>query len=226
MIRANKPASQDDVTGSAADFLPEGRLSYRALVEAAQHCRGCELYKHGTQTVFGEGPVKARLMFVGEKVGNQEDKQGHPFVGPAGQLLGRALDEVQIDRKEVYMTNMVKHFKFTMQGKRRLHAKPNSRELAACRPWLDAELAVVKPEIIVALGATAAQGMFGKAFRVRQQRGEVFETELAPHCMATLHPSAVLRIPDSEKRAAAFEDFVADLRIAAELLRDEGESSV
>lgn len=214
MIRS----ADDEPTGSAADFLPKGRWSFKSLQQAATTCHGCDLFRHATQTVFGEGPVKARLMLVGEKPGDQEDLQGRPFVGPAGKLLERGLDEAGIDRKSVYVTNMVKHFKFTMRGKRRIHSKPSARQVAACRPWLDAELSIVRPEVLVALGATAAQGLFGPSFRVTQQRGDVFPTEMADHCYATLHPSALMRIPDADRRAAAFQAFVADLRIAADLL--------
>ncbi|MEX0741299.1 MAG: UdgX family uracil-DNA binding protein, partial [Phycisphaeraceae bacterium] len=203
-------------TGSAADFLPAGRATLEALRRAAANCHGCDLFKHATQTVFGEGPVSARVMLVGEQPGDQEDQQGRPFVGPAGLLLERALEEAEIDREKVYVTNAVKHFKFTQRGKRRMHAKPNARQIAACRPWLDAEVNLVRPDVLVAMGATAAQSLFGSNFRVSRQRGQLFSTELAGNCYATLHPSALIRIRDANQRTASFKEFVSDLRIASD----------
>ena len=195
----------------------------RLRAEAAD-CTRCELYRNATQTVFGEGPRRARVMLVGEQPGDQEDRQGRPFVGPAGQLLERALDAAGIARNDVYVTNAVKHFKWEPRGKRRLHQKPNAREIAACRPWLDGELAAVAPELIVCLGATAAQALLGKSFRVTRQRGQLLPSPLAPHVLATVHPSSILRAPDDEARRRAFDDFVADLRVAAAALAGAGAS--
>ena len=198
-------------TGTAAPLVPE-RPTLLKLREAAAECKACPLWKTGTQTVFGEGERTAKVMFVGEQPGNDEDLQGKPFVGPAGKLLDQALEEAGINRDEVYVTNMVKHFKWEPKGKRRIHKKPNAREIAACRPWLEAELEVVKPEVLVCLGATAAQGLLGHDFRVSQQRGELIESELAPHVMATVHPSSILRAPDDETRRAERKRFVEDLK--------------
>ena len=196
---------------SAAPFVPENP-TLRKLKIAAGGCTGCPLYKTATQTVFGEGRPEAKVMFVGEQPGNDEDLQGKPFVGPAGKLLDQALEEAGINRDEVYVTNMVKHFKWEPKGKRRIHKKPNAREIAACRPWLEAELEVVKPEVLVCLGATATQGLLGRDFRVSEQRGEFIESELAPHVMATVHPSSILRAPDDETRRAERKRFVDDLK--------------
>jgi uracil-DNA glycosylase family protein len=203
-------------TGSAADFLPP-RLTLPALREAVQSCRGCQLYKNAAQAVFGEGSRSAAVMLVGEQPGDQEDRSGRPFVGPAGRLLDRALEEAGIDRSATYVTNAVKHFKWEARGKRRIHAKPSWSEVAACRPWLDAELAVVKPTVLVLLGAVAAQGLLGKQFRVTKQRGELVDSPLAPHVIATIHPSAILRgePTDRERELARFVD---DLRKVAALL--------
>jgi uracil-DNA glycosylase len=198
-------------TGTAAPLVPE-RPTLLKLREAAADCKACPLWKTGTQTVFGEGERTAKVMFVGEQPGNDEDLQGKPFVGPAGKLLDQALEEAGINRDEVYVTNMVKHFKWEPKGKRRIHKKPNAREIAACRPWLEAELEVVKPEVLVCLGATAAQGLLGRDFRVSQQRGELIESDLAPHVMATVHPSSILRAPDDETRRAERKRFVDDLK--------------
>jgi len=190
-----------------------------ALREAAARCRGCPLYRGGTQTVFGEGPAKAHLMLVGEQPGDQEDKAGRPFVGPAGKLLDQVLDEVGIPRDDVYVTNVVKHFKWEPRGTRRIHSKPNAREMAACKPWLSAELEVVKPQMVVCLGASAAQWLLGKDFRITRERGKVIEhTQYAPWVMATYHPSAILRMPDDESRHKARKAFVADFRIVAHQL--------
>jgi uracil-DNA glycosylase family protein len=202
---------------SAAEYVPE-RPSLAKLREAAAGCRACHLWELGTQTVFGEGSPDAQVMFVGEQPGDQEDKEGRPFVGPAGKLLDRALEEAGIDRSLAYVTNAVKHFKWEARGKRRIHAKPNWTELAACRPWLDAELAVVSPRVLVCLGATAAQSLLGKQFRVTQHRGEWVESDLAEHVTATIHPSAILRQRDDESRRREFAAFVEDLRIVAKVL--------
>lgn len=202
---------------SAADFLPDS-LNLRELSEAVQHCRGCDLYKHATQAVFGEGSAHARVMFVGEQPGDQEDQVGKPFVGPAGRLLDEVLEQVGIDRGEVYVTNAVKHFKWKPAGKRRLHAKPSAREMAACRPWLEAELESVHPQVIVCLGATAAQSLLGPAFRITKQRGQFLKYDGAT-LLATYHPSAILRAPDTHARAEMRKQFAADLRKVARQLR-------
>src|SRR4051812_36413168 len=188
--------------------------SLTTLRAAAKTCTACHLFRHATQTVFGEGPKGATLMLVGEQPGDQEDVAGKPFVGPAGKMLDRALEDAGIDRTEVYVTNTVKHFKWEPRGKRRLHKKPNSREIAACRPWLEAELRVVRPGLLVCLGATAAQAIFGPSFRVTRDRGKVLKADLAPRVLATVHPSSLLRQPDEESRAREYKLFVADLRAA------------
>jgi uracil-DNA glycosylase family protein len=200
---------------SAAAYLPD-RLSLSALREAAAVCHGCELWRAATQTVFGEGRRESELMLVGEQPGDQEDLQGRPFVGPAGRMLDRALEEAGIDRKRVYLTNVVKHFKWQPRGKRRLHQKPNGAEMTACRPWLDAELDVVKPRVLVCLGATAAQALLGRDFRVTKRRGELVDSPLAELVTATIHPSAILRSDDREQEYAGF---LADLQKIAKLLR-------
>jgi uracil-DNA glycosylase len=204
-------------TGSAADFLPEQR-SLTALRRAAADCRGCDLWEVGTQTVFGEGAAGAEAMFVGEQPGDQEDRQGHPFVGPAGRVFDEALEAAEIDRSKTYVTNAVKHFKWQARGKRRIHQKPNWAEMTACRPWLDAELEAVQPRVLVLLGATAAQSLLGREFRVTQHRGELLESDLAEAVTATVHPSSILRGEPSE-RDANFAAFVDDLRVVAGLLR-------
>jgi uracil-DNA glycosylase family protein len=193
---------------TASDFIPPG-ASLRALRAAAAGCRGCDLWLNATQTVFGEGPSSARVMFVGEQPGDQEDRQGHPFVGPAGRLLDDALEEAGIDRTEVYVTNAVKHFKFVRQEltRRRLHKKPSAAEVKACVPWLREEIRVVQPEVIVALGSTAAQALLGRSFRVTRHRGELVQSEWAGPVMATVHPSAVLRAPDDAREEARREFF-------------------
>jgi len=190
--------------------------SLTALRAQAASCRACPLWKTGTQTVFGEGPRDARIMFVGEVPGDEEDLQGRPFVGPAGKLLRRVLEEIGIDSKEVYFTNVVKHFKWEPRGKRRLHKKPSPREIAACRPWLDDELTLLKPEVLVCLGATAAQALLGRDFRVSQQRGKQLASPLAQFVMATVHPSSILRAPTESDRHLAREQFVRDLKVAAQ----------
>lgn len=199
---------------SAADYLPATR-SLKALREAARGCRGCDLYKAATQTVFGEGKARASLMLVGEQPGDREDIEGHPFVGPAGKLLHRALDEAGIDPKSAYITNAVKHFKYVVRGKRRIHNKPRTIEIRACAPWLEAEIEAVKPKIVVALGATAAQALLGSGFKLTQHRGEVHESALAARVLATVHPSAILRARDDESRHREYAMFVEDLRIVA-----------
>jgi uracil-DNA glycosylase family protein len=212
-----------DATGvparSAADFLPASR-SLAALREASRGCRGCDLYERATQTVFGEGESTADLVLVGEVPGDYEDRQGRPFVGPAGRLLDQALTAAGIDRREVYVTNAVKHFKWIQRGKRRIHQTPNQREIAACRPWLQAELEALRPKAVVALGATAAQSLLGKDFRVTKQRGQVLRSSLAPHVMATVHPSSILRAQDDQQREVQMELFIRDLQRIAPLLRE------
>jgi DNA polymerase len=207
-------AQQSLLEETAAPLVPP-RPSLKKLREAATGCKACPLWKTGTQTVFGEGSPKAEVMFVGEQPGDQEDKLGKPFVGPAGRLLDRALEEAGIDRSLTYVTNAVKHFKWQARGKRRIHQKPNWSEIAACRPWLDAELAVVKPRVLVCLGATAAQALLGRHFRVTRERGVPVESELAPVVLATVHPSSVLRADD---RDAELAEFVRDLETVASYL--------
>jgi uracil-DNA glycosylase len=202
----------DPVT--AAEYLPE-RPSLQSLREAAAVCRGCDLWRTATQTVFGEGPARASVFFVGEQPGDQEDQQGQPFVGPAGRLFDQALEDVGIDRAQVYVTNAVKHFKWQPRGKRRIHQKPTWAEMTACKPWLEAELEVVQPRVLVALGATAGQALFGRQFRVTKQRGELIDSPLAESVLATIHPSAILRAEDRDREYAGF---VADLEKVAELL--------
>jgi len=201
--------------GTAAEFLPE-RLSLTTLRDAARGCTACPLWRTGTQTVFGEGLKRARLMLVGEQPGDKEDLAGSPFVGPAGRLLDEALAEAAIERRDVYLTNAVKHFKWQPRGKRRIHQKPNWSEIAACRPWLDAELAVVSPHVLVCLGATAAQALLGREVRVTRDRGKPLESPLAPVALATVHPSSILRAPDQEARRREYALFVEDLRVAAQ----------
>jgi len=189
------------------------------LKSAAKSCTACHLYKHATQTVFGEGPKGATLMLLGEQPGDQEDVAGKPFVGPAGKILDRALEDAGIDRTQVYVTNTVKHFKWEPRGKRRIHKKPNSREIAACRPWLEAELRAVNPGLLVCLGATAAQGVLGPTFRVTRSRGKVMKSDVAARVLATVHPSSLLRQPDEESREREYKLFVADLRAAVRAAR-------
>lgn len=204
-------------SGSAADFLP-ARRTLPALRRAADGCRGCALYARATQTVFGEGARTARVVLVGEQPGNDEDLAGRPFVGPAGRVLDEALAAAGIDRGLCYVTNAVKHFKWEPRGKRRMHGKPNAAEIRACRPWLDAELALVKPELLVCLGATAAQALLGRAVRVTVDHGRPIDTPLAAWALATIHPSSVLRQPDEAARRAARQMLTEDLRRAAALL--------
>ena len=212
--------SEDELPWDATPFLPaEPTPSLDQLREAARRCRACDLFLTGTQTVFGEGPARAEVMMVGEQPGDQEDRAGQPFVGPAGRVLDEALEEVGIDRSRVYVTNVVKHFKWVARGKRRIHSKPNAREIRACRPWLEAELADVQPRVVVALGATAAQALLGASFRVTQQRGKPLEdTGLAPYVVATVHPASILRAPDPETREAEGRAFVHDLKVVKDLL--------
>jgi uracil-DNA glycosylase len=204
-------------TGTAAAFLPD-RLTLPSLREAAAGCTACPLWRTGTQTVFGEGLKRAELLLVGEQPGDREDLEGRPFVGPAGRLLDEALEESGIERATAYVTNVVKHFKWEPRGKRRIHQKPNREEIAACRPWLDAELAVVQPRVLVCLGATAAQALLGRDVRVTRDRGRPLESDLAPVAYATVHPSSILRAPDDESRRRERALFVDDLRVAAAAL--------
>jgi uracil-DNA glycosylase len=202
---------------SAAELIPS-RPTLPRLREAAAGCTACPLWKPATQTVFGEGPAKARMMLVGEQPGDREDIEGHPFVGPAGRELARGLEAAGIERRDAYITNVVKHFKYKARGKRRIHQKPDAAEIGACKPWLEAELAVVKPHALVCLGATAAQALLGRDFRVTRQRGTPVDSPLAPLVSATIHPSAILRLREEEERAAEREAFAADLRAAAKAL--------
>jgi uracil-DNA glycosylase len=194
----------------AADYIPE-RPTLPKLRKDVQTCRGCDLYAHATQAVMGEGPTSAQIVFIGEQPGDEEDRQGHPFVGPAGKLLDRALADAGIDRSLVYVTNAVKHFKFEERGKRRLHKKPSGLEVKACRPWLEAEINLIQPPIIVCLGATAAQSVFGSTYRVTKERGIFVQNSWVPHVTSTVHPSAVLRAPDEEQRHAEYQNLVEDL---------------
>ena len=198
----------------ARPATPPDISSLTEVRDASRECTACHLYKRATQTVFGEGPRGAPIMLVGEQPGDYEDVAGKPFVGPAGKIMDRALEETGIDRTKVYVTNAVKHFKWEPRGKRRIHQKPNSREIAACRPWLEAELRLVKPKLLVCLGATAAHAIFGPSFRVTRERGKVLSSKLAPRVLATVHPSSLLRQPDEESRQREYKRFVADLRAA------------
>jgi uracil-DNA glycosylase len=209
--------AQTAVEYDASPFVPETR-SLEKLRGAAAGCKGCPLYEPATQTVFGEGLSRARVVFVGEQPGDKEDLEGKPFVGPAGKEFDRALEDVGIDRKDAYVTNVVKHFKFKERGKRRIHQKPNAREEKACRPWLDAELEALEPAVFVCLGSTAAQALLGRDFRVTRQRGQWLDSDLAPNVMATVHPSSIIRERDDELRAGARREFQADLTMVAEAL--------
>jgi DNA polymerase len=202
---------------SALDFFPT-HLDYVTLRKASETCRGCDIYINATQTVFGEGSLHPAIMFVGEQPGDEEDLKGHPFVGPAGRLLDKALADAGISRDETYVTNAVKHFKWKPRGKRRLHERPRASEINACRPWLDAEIEIVRPHVLVFLGATAAQSLLGKDFRVTKMRGVWLESALADHVLATVHPSSVLRAPDAASREQQYHDFVSDLRVVAGVL--------
>ena len=209
--------SKDKSETSAEEFFPE-RKSLKAFREAAADCKACDLWERGTQTVFGEGARHAEVIFVGEQPGNEEDLAGKPFVGPAGRLLDDALIEAGIDRTQTYVTNVVKHLKWEPRGKRRIHKKPNTREIVACRPWLEAEISLLKPTIIVCLGATAAQSLLGPQFRVTKQRGQFIESTLAPYIVATVHPSSILRAPDDETRRLERRRFIDDLKKVAHVL--------
>ena len=215
IIRTSDPAD--------ATTLASSGKTIAELRQVAVHCKGCDLWKHATQTVFGEGAYHARVMLVGEQPGDQEDRQGHPFVGPAGKLLDEALESAGIHRADVYVTNVVKHFKWSPaeRGKRRIHKKPRYSEIYACRPWLDAELRVVKPEILVCLGATAARALLGTKFSVMRQRGQLVESPLAPYALATVHPSSILRAPDDSTRRSQRRDFIHDLENVARLLNGD-----
>jgi uracil-DNA glycosylase len=208
-------------TTSAADFLP-ARLTLSSLRSAAKTCQGCPLYQNATQTVFGRGPVTARIVLVGETPGNDEDLAGEPFVGPAGRLLDTALEAAGISRDDAYVTNVVKHFKWTPQGKRRIHKKPSSREIRACRPWLEKEIEVIHPDVLVCLGATAAQALLRADFRVTAQRGKEIQSALAPHVVATVHPSSVLRQQTDADRWREMDLFIADLKTVARILQRAG----
>jgi DNA polymerase len=208
------------VEKTAAPLIPP-EPTIPKLREAAMTCRACELWKRGTQTVFGEGRSQARVMLVGEQPGDQEDIQGRPFVGPAGKILDKALEEAGINRDEVYVTNAVKHFKWEPRGKRRIHKKPNSMEITACKPWIEAEIDVIKPDVIVCLGATAAQALLGREFRVSTQRGTWVSSPLAAFVMATVHPSSLLRAPDEVTRRLETKRFIQDLKLVREALEKE-----
>jgi uracil-DNA glycosylase family protein len=198
----------------AEHFFPK-RVNLTSLKEAAKGCKGCDLWKIGTQTVFGEGKARSRVVLIGEQPGNQEDLAGEPFVGPAGRLLDSALEQAGIDRELAYVTNVVKHFKWTPRGKRRIHQKPKAKEIAACYPWLEVELDVIKPRVIICLGATAAQILLGRKFLVTKQRGQWVESKYDAKVMATVHPSSILRAPDEKKREDQLREFIKDLRFAA-----------
>jgi DNA polymerase len=209
---------------SAKPFLPRV-LTLPSLRRAARDCKGCRLFERATQTVFGEGPADARLILVGEQPGDAEDREGRPFVGSAGKLLDRAIKDANLDRSEIYVTNAVKHFKWEERGKRRIHKKPNAEEINACRPWLEAEIAVIKPQVIGCLGATAAQSLMGRSFRVTVDRGKFFESSLGPYLVATVHPSSLLRITQEDERHREYGRFVKDLEAIGAKLREIGPRS-
>jgi uracil-DNA glycosylase family protein len=215
-----RPTKQTFADSTLTDLASSLR-ALSALRSAARDCQACDLWKTGTQTVFGEGPSKPEIIFVGEQPGDQEDRSGHPFVGPAGRLLNEAMRQAGIDRSRVYLTNVVKHFKWVaaQRGKKRIHKKPRYSEINACRPWLDAELRVAKPKILVCLGATAAQSLLGRKFSVTHQRGHPIESTLAPFVMATVHPSSILRAPDEDARHSQMQALIKDLKIVADLLK-------
>jgi len=205
-------------TVSAKDFLP-GKRTLEALRDAARSCKGCDLYKNATQTVFGEGPPNAKVVFVGEQPGDQEDRQGRPFVGPAGRLLDKALAEAGISREQVYVTNAVKHFKFIWRGKRRLHQKPVVRQVMACRPWLEAEIEMLRPEIVVCLGATAAQSIFGRPVPITKERGKFLPSELGPIVFITIHPSAIYRHPEKEEQEKEYRRLASEIKLVRRKLQ-------
>jgi DNA polymerase len=216
-VSKRPPAGPRDAGGSGppvSDLIP-ARPSLRSVRAAATGCRACDLFRHATQTVFGEGPARAAVVLVGEQPGDQEDREGHPFVGPSGRVLDEALGEAGIDRTQVYVTNVVKHFKWEPRGKRRIHARPGAAEIQACRPWLETEIALVRPRILVCLGATAAQALLGRGFRVSRERGAFVASNLAPLVTATVHPSSILRARDEAARDEEMRRFVADLRLVA-----------
>ena len=217
-IQSAKSQGSANSNADETNRAPE-RTTLTVLSREASKCKACDLWKNATQTVFGEGSPKAKIMFVGEQPGDQEDRVGHPFVGPAGKLLDEALEEAGINRAQVYVTNAVKHFKWTAaeRGKRRIHKKPRASEIKACRPWLEAEMRVVQPQILVALGATAAQALFGASFSVTRERGQVIKSGLAPFALATVHPSSILRAPDADARREQRRMFVNDLKHVASL---------
>src|SRR5262245_35177705 len=210
--RGGDMAPKVDPSETAAPLIP-AKPTLPKLRAAAAGCRACDLWERGTQTVFGQGARQASVMLVGEQPGDREDLEGHPFVGPAGRLLDKCLVRAGIDRRDAYVTNVVKHFKWEPRGKKRIHKKPNSTEIAACRPWLDAEIALVRPTALVCLGATAAQALLGRSFRVTQNRGRFVDSDLAPYVTATVHPSSILRAPDDATRHAEMEKLVQDLRV-------------
>lgn len=210
-------AEGDRETVTAAPLVPRER-NLHALKQAASHCRACPLWERGTQTVFGDGQLTARLMLVGEQPGDAEDRQGLPFVGPAGRLLDQGLEGAGIERKDAYVTNVVKHFKWVPKGRLRLHQKPNAREIGACMPWLEAEIELIKPDVIVAMGVTATQALVGRSLRVTREHGLLLPGNLAPHALVTVHPSSILRIPSEEERHRAMKSFIEDLRVVAKTL--------
>lgn len=218
--RPKRPQGTKTAAKTSAAPVPAHATTLEQLRAAAAHCKACDLWKTGTQTVCGEGSSTAEVMFVGEQPGDREDRAGRPFVGPAGMLLDRALEEAGIERDQVYVTNVVKHFKWVRdeRGKRRIHKKPNATEIKACRPWLEAELKVIKPRVLVCLGATAAQALLGKSFSVTRQRGELIKSPLAPYALATVHPSSLLRMPQEKDRHAEMARFVEDLKKVARLI--------
>ena len=203
---------------AAADFLPKKR-TLESLRAAARSCKGCDLYKNATQTVFGEGPKDASVMLVGEQPGDMEDRQGHPFVGPAGRLLDKVLAEARIPRDEVYITNAVKHFRWIQRGKRRLHQKPLIRQVVACKPWLEAEIEVVHPKVVVCLGATAALSMLGRTVRITQERGKFFDTDSGAAVFITIHPSSIYRLREKDEREKEYRRFVAEMKLVGRKLR-------
>jgi uracil-DNA glycosylase family protein len=212
MSKRSKPLDALPILAAAHQTLLDVAKTIDATRVRAAHCNACDLYKRATQTVFGEGAAKPKIMFLGEQPGDQEDQQGRPFVGPAGKVLDTAMEKAGINRAETYVTNTVKHFKWESRGKRRIHKKPNGAEIAACRPWLNSEIALLKPEVIVCLGATAAQALLGRTFRVTQNRGQLMKSLLAPFIMATVHPSSILRAPDENTRQAEMSRFIDDLK--------------